>query len=515
MRQRPRYSQRANFALLILVVTLLGACADPATAPSRHALRPSRSTGTSIGSVVPNRYIVRLRDSLADVAAIAPVFAASHHCTLGRLYSHALKGFVIELPDSIATQLARDTSVLVVEPDRIGTIADVEYNAPWGLDRIDQRSLPLGGSFGYTYTGAGVRIYIIDSGIRLTHQDFGGRAVTGKDYVTPGGSATDCVGHGTHVAGIAGGATYGVAKGATLVSMRVLDCSGSGPVSYAIAALDDIAQQKQASPSTPMVANISLHYGYQSSLNAAVDGASSAGVEVVVAAANDSKDACLDSPSSASSATTVAASDANDRFAWFSNWGRCVALIAPGVGITSDYYTSDGGTAVMDGTSMASPHVAGVAAAYLQANPSANYAVVRQTLTGNATQNAVTGVPAGTPNLLLFSNVASVSLSTTPGGAAGPVTATASVAGATGSYYYQWRFSWCYAGTAPHDCDSGSYVDVGGWDKTSLTEQMRQNDKWIRFTVTILTAPGGQALSSDSKELTGPWVPPCGGGNLC
>jgi subtilisin family serine protease len=264
---------------------------------------------------------------------------------------------------------------------------------------MDQRALPLNGSYTYQADGTGVTAYIIDTGINFTHSEFGGRASTGVDEMTPGGNAADCNGHGSHVAGTVGGATYGVAKNVKLVAVRVLDCSGSGTSSGAIAGIDWVTAHR----SLPAVANMSLSGSYSQAMNDAIARSIAAGVVYAVAAGNSSADACTTSPASAPDAITVGATDASDVFAGFSNFGSCVKLNAPGVGITSATIGSDAAITTLSGTSMASPHVAGAAAVYLQKNSGATPAQVRTALTGAATSNVIQAIGTGTPNLLLFS----------------------------------------------------------------------------------------------------------------
>lgn len=274
--------------------------------------------------------------------------------------------------------------------------------ATWGIDRIDQRALPLSNSFSYTNTGAGVNAYIVDTGIRITHTQFGGRASIGTDTVGDGQNGNDCNGHGTHVAGTVGGSTYGVAKGVNLIAVRVLNCSGSGTTSGVIAGVDWVTSHHQAGQ--PAVANMSLGGGASTSLDNSVKNAITDGVTFAVSAGNNGIDACRQSPARVATALTVGATDNTDTRPSWSNFGSCLDLFAPGVSITSSVNTSDTATAVYSGTSMASPHVAGVAALYLQSNPGASPATVSSALTSNATTNVVKNLGKRSPNRLLFTN---------------------------------------------------------------------------------------------------------------
>ncbi len=330
---------------------------------------------------------------------------------VGHVYSHALNGFSVRLPAAAAGALSALPGVVAVEPDRVLTVDGTQPNPPsYGLDRVDQRALPLSRSFTTTATGAGVTAYVIDTGIRTSHVDFGGRAVSGFDAVD-GGTADDCNGHGTHVAGTTGGNAYGVAKSVRLVAVRVLDCAGSGATSGVIAGVDWVTGNHAAG--APAVANMSLGGGSSAALDQAVARSIADGVTYAVAAGNDGgglqdflgqSNACNGSPAKVPAALTVGATDANDNRASYSNIGRCLDLFAPGSAIASAWSTGDTATNTISGTSMATPHVAGVAALYLQGNPSASPATVASAIVGGATTGVVKAPGSGSPNRLLFSS---------------------------------------------------------------------------------------------------------------
>jgi subtilisin family serine protease len=324
---------------------------------------------------------------------------------IDHVYTSAMMGFAVKLPTALADRLSTLPGVVAVERDQPVTLAATQGSATWGLDRTDQRALPLSGSYSYNATGSAVTAYVIDTGIRLDHSDFGGRARTGYDAVD-GGSADDCNGHGTHVAGTIGGSTYGVAKGVSLVAVRVLNCSGSGTNAGVIAGIDWVTANHQAGQ--PAVANMSLGGGASSALDSAVSRSIADGVSYAVAAGNGNsagvpQDACKSSPARVTAALTVGATDRTDKPASFSNYGSCVDLFAPGVSITSDWYTTEVATNTISGTSMATPHVAGVAALYLQGSPTAAPATVASAVKAATTKDAVPTTRTAN-NDLLFSS---------------------------------------------------------------------------------------------------------------
>ncbi|MBV9067977.1 MAG: S8 family peptidase [Acidobacteria bacterium] len=393
--------------MFIRVVSILALSLPIAAATPRRVILNASAGGSA-------RYIIALDDDVVDVSIAADALTQKHHARLTHQFVRALHGFTAEMTAPEAAALLNEPGVKYIEQDSMGgggsigepAVLDVQRSPVWGLDRIDQRDLPLNQTYVYNQTGAGVTAYVLDSGINASHNDFGGRVRSGFNFSTTL-PPSDCNGHGTHVAGILGGSQHGVAKEVSLVSLRVLDCQNRGFVSDMVKGIEWAINDHQSGQ--PAVMNISIYTDSPSaSFDAAINAAIAGGITVCVIAGNGTAnngvatDACTISPARVSNAITVSATNILDSRSSFANFGPCVDLFAPGEQIESDWYSSNTATAIDSGTSMAAPHVTGAAALYLQNYPSAFPSTVAAALIEAASVNKVQNAGLSSPNRLLF-----------------------------------------------------------------------------------------------------------------
>ena len=488
----------------LVAVAPLGAAAQ--AAPDRPVeFRGSASASRAGGELAPltvpqggqplkDRYIVVFDKDTSDRAVRAAARSADlQGGEVLHTFRSALDGFAAELPTQALDGLRRNPDVAYIEQDTVVTLSAAGQQSPatWGLDRIDQAALPLNNSYSYAASGQGVTAYVIDTGILTTHQEFSGRARHGYSAISDGRGSTDCNGHGTHVAGTVGGETYGVAQDVSLVAVRVLDCQGSGSNSGVIAGVDYVT----GNASGPSVANMSLGGSDSTALDTAVRNSIAAGVTYAVAAGNDNANACSGSPNRVAEALTVGSSTKTDARSSFSNYGSCLDLFAPGSDITSAWHTGTSATNTISGTSMASPHVAGAVALYLEDNPSASPATVSSAVVAQATTGRLTGIGTGSPNRLLNTNFGG---STNPGDPAPtcalPETETRSLSYAGDLEYHPGTSGYYYSGSGTHvGCLSGpstadfdlrleKYID-GAWTTVASSLSSTSSEK-ISYTGT-------------------------------
>ncbi len=473
----------------VAIAVVLAACSDrsPVAGPTEAAPAPLLAAVQA----QDDRYIVVFRSSVADPDGLTDALIRAHGGSVAYRYRTALKGFAGTLAAQALDGIRRNPNVDYVEADGVMSVIGSQSlptnDQQWGLDRIDQQDLPLNDTYNYQNDGSGVRAYILDTGVKFDHVEYNGRASSGWDFIDNDANASDCHGHGTHVAGTVAGTTVGVAKLASIVSVRVLNCQGSGTWGQVIAGIDWVAANRVL----PAVANMSLGGGFSSSVNQAVNGAVADGVTFAVAAGNSNANACNYSPASAADALTVGASTISDARSSFSNYGSCLDIFAPGSSIYSSVIS--GGYQSWNGTSMATPHVAGVAALYLAANGAATPAQVGAAIVNGASANKLSSIGTGSPNLLLYNQIAQ------GGGGGGNLPPSASFTsscsnlactfdggGSTDGDGFIASYSWAFGDGGTSDIESPSHTYAAGGT----------------YTVTLTVTDDDGATDIESKQVS-------------
>ncbi|HET7553732.1 MAG TPA: S8 family serine peptidase [Gemmatimonadaceae bacterium] len=522
-------------ALGALAVT---ACKDVA-GPENPLTGPDSPAPLSAvqADTIPGHYIVLLKKDVKDADAATEELMWNRRSAIEQTYRYALKGFAAKLSKAQADSISHNPKVALVQPDlRVqAQSTTIQSGVDWGLDRMDEHAFPLDDRYAYGATGAGVNVYVIDGGVRLTHHEFGGRAHFAFDAF--GGSGTDCQGHGTHVAGTIAGATYGVAKKANIYSVKVLDCNGNSTLSKIVAGVDWVTGHRKL----PAVANMSLGSVANSTFDDFVRASIASGVTYVTSAGNDNSDACNQSPARVSQVITVASTDPNDYRSSWSNYGGCVDIFAPGNNITSAFNTSDDATRVLGGTSMAAPHVAGAAALYLSAHPGASPSTVQNALLSNATYGYVKNA-SGSPNRIVYTGFISSSSTTSdaepaPAPDDDPPTSSNSTGAPTASFSYSCSGTTCTfdasGSTAPAGVLARTWIfgDGSQAGSTKLTKTYASsgtytvkfyiydvNMNYAQVTKSVTTGSSGSGSSGTTSPTTSSsttWSYKCGTNQVC
>ncbi|WP_447002870.1 S8 family peptidase [Saccharothrix isguenensis] len=463
--------------------------------------------GAERADAVPGSYIVALNDAASprsDSASTASSLVGKYGGKVRVAWQHALNGFHASLSAGQARRLAADPRVAFVQADLPVSLDAVQQNPPsWGLDRIDQRNLPMDNAYNYSTTAGNVRAYIIDTGIRTTHSDFGGRATWGTNTVDT--NNTDCNGHGTHVAGTVGGTAHGVAKGVQLIAVKVLNCAGSGTTAGVVNGVNWVTQNAVK----PAVANMSLGGGVDSALDTAVRNSIASGITYAVASGNSNANACNYSPARVAEALSVNASTNTDARASFSNYGTCTDLFAPGQGITSAWMTNDTSTNTISGTSMAAPHVAGAAALYLADNPTATPPTVNAAIVAAATPDKVTNAGTGSPNKLLFTGASTPSgPSVTNPGSRSTAVGTAvslqlSATGGTAPYTFSATGLPVGLSISTSGLISGTPTTVGEYSVTATVRDAAARTASTTFAWSVTSTSGCAAVTNGTDVTIG------------